>query len=102
MMVTALPKLSATTTGTPRKRRMASVLDAVLESVKTPPPTSAEASGGKIEDAREMVTTSTSSAHAEAGPLETTLENLVEESLPEKPSTPAPEAPSRSDLNCST
>jgi hypothetical protein len=30
MMVTALPKLSATTTGTSRKRRMASVLDAIL------------------------------------------------------------------------
>jgi hypothetical protein len=34
MLVTALPKLSATTTGTPMKTRMASVLDVVLESVK--------------------------------------------------------------------
>jgi hypothetical protein len=99
MMVTALPKLSVTTTGTPTKRRMASVLDAVLEYVKMSPPTSAEAYGGKIEDAREVVTTSTSSAHAKAGPSESTQENLVEESLPEKPSAPAPEAPSNSDLN---
>jgi hypothetical protein len=53
--VTTLPKLSATSTATPRKRRMASVLDTVLESMKTPPPTFAEASGGKIEDAREVV-----------------------------------------------
>jgi hypothetical protein len=68
MMVIALSKLSATTTGTPRKRRMASVLDAVLESVKTSPPTFAKTSGSKIEDAREMVTASNSFAHAEAGP----------------------------------
>ena len=74
-------------------------MDVVLESMNTPPPTSAEASGGKIEDAREVVTTSTSSAHAETGPLETVPENLVEESLPEKPSTCAPAAPSKSDLN---
>jgi hypothetical protein len=74
-------------------------LDVVLESMNTPPPTSAEASGGKIEDAREVVTASTSSAHAETGPLETVPENLVEESLPEKPSAPAPKAPSKSDLN---
>jgi hypothetical protein len=45
--VTALPKLSPTATTTPRKRRMASVLDAVLESMKTP--ASAEASGGKLK-----------------------------------------------------
>jgi hypothetical protein len=57
VLVTVLPKLSATATTTPRKRRMASVLDAVLESVKTPTLASAEASGNKIEDAREVVTT---------------------------------------------
>ena len=49
MMVTSLPKLSAATTTTPRKRRMASVLDALLESVKTPPPTFAKASGEKLK-----------------------------------------------------
>jgi hypothetical protein len=75
MMVTALPKLSATT-GTPRKSRMASVLEAILESVKTSPPSSAD----KIEDAIEMITSSTS-AHAEAGPSKTTPENLVREPL---------------------
>jgi hypothetical protein len=82
MMMTALPKLS-TTTGTLRKRRMASVLDAVLESVKTSPPSSAKASSGKIEDATEMITVSTS-AHAKAGLSETAPENLAEKSLPEK------------------
>jgi hypothetical protein len=65
--VTELPKLSATATTTLRKRRMASVLDAILESVKTPTLASTEASGEKIEDAREAVTASASSVHAEAG-----------------------------------
>jgi hypothetical protein len=64
MKVTVLPKLPATT-GTPRKRRMASVLEAVLETMKMPPP-STEASGSKTEDVAEMITASTS-AHAEAG-----------------------------------
>jgi hypothetical protein len=99
VLVTALPKLSATAT-TLRKRRMASVLDAILVSVKTPPPASAEASGGKIEDAREVVTASISSVHAKAGPSEAAPEKLVEDSLPEKPTTPAPKAPPYGDLNC--
>jgi hypothetical protein len=34
VLVTVLPKLSFTATATPRKRRMASVLDVVLESMK--------------------------------------------------------------------
>jgi hypothetical protein len=55
MLVTALPKLSVTTTTTPRNRRMASVLDVVLESVKTPPPNSAEAPGVKNEDANKKI-----------------------------------------------
>jgi hypothetical protein len=48
---------------------MASVLEAFLESVKTPPSSSVEASSSKIEDVSEMITTSTS-AHAEVGPSE--------------------------------
>jgi hypothetical protein len=99
VLVTALPKLTATATATPRKRRMASVLEVVLESVKMPPPASAEASGGKIGDAREVATTSISFVHAEAGPSEAVLEKLVGESLLEKPTTPAPEAPPQGDLN---
>jgi hypothetical protein len=74
MMVTTLPKVSVAT-GTPRKRRMASVLG----SAKTPPP-SAEVSGSKTEDVTKMITASTST-HAEAGPLDTAPENLAEESL---------------------
>jgi hypothetical protein len=47
--------LSTTTTTTPRKRRMASVLDAVLESMKMPTPATAEVSGKKIGDTRKVV-----------------------------------------------
>jgi hypothetical protein len=97
MKVAVLSKLSVTTR-TPRKRRMASVLEAVLESAKTPPPSFAEASGSKIEDVREMITASTS-AHAEAIPSEAVLENLTEESLPEEPLAPVPEASSQGDLD---
>jgi hypothetical protein len=85
--VTELPKLSTTATTTPRKRRMASVLDAVLESMKTPTPASTEASSEKIKDIREVVTASASSIHVEAGPSRAVPIELVEESLPEKPST---------------
>ena len=35
------------TTGTPKKRRMTSILEAILESVKMPPSSSAEDSGSK-------------------------------------------------------
>ena len=62
-----LPKPSTTMATTPRKRRMASVLDGVMESLKTATPTSAEASSEEIKDTREVVTTSTASIHAEAG-----------------------------------
>jgi hypothetical protein len=34
---------------------MARVLEAILESVKTPPPSSAEASGSKTEDVPKMI-----------------------------------------------
>jgi hypothetical protein len=96
MKVTILPKLP-TTTGTPRKRRMASILEAVLESVKTPP-SSVEASRSKTKEVPKMITASTS-PHAEAGPSEAIPENRTEENLPEKPSAPAPEAPSQDDLD---
>jgi hypothetical protein len=97
MMVTALPKLSVTK-GTLRKRRMARVLEAVLESMKTLPPSSIEASSVKTEDATVMITASTS-AHAEAGPSKTTPEDLAEESLRGKASAIAPETTSKIDLN---
>jgi hypothetical protein len=77
---------------------MASVLEAVIESVKTPPPSFAKASGSKTEDVSEMISANTS-AHAEVGPSEDVPENLAEKSLLEIPLAPTPEAPSSSDLN---
>jgi hypothetical protein len=72
---------------------MASVLDAVLKSTKSPTPACVEASNEKIEDAREVATASASSIHVEVGPSEAALVELVEESLLEKPTSPVPKAP---------
>jgi hypothetical protein len=96
--VTGLPKPSSTTTATPRKRRMASILDAVLEFVKALVYVSAEASGETSGDAKEATTASTTNVLAEAGPSEAAPIGLVEESAPEKSKSPAPEAPPQGDL----
>jgi hypothetical protein len=85
-------------TGTPRKRRMASVLEAVLESARTPPSSSPKASGSKIKEAPN-ISTASASAHAEAGSSEILPEKPTKESLPDEPSAPAPEAPSQGDLD---
>jgi hypothetical protein len=94
--VTELLKLtsSATTIITPKKRRMTRILDAILKSTAY-----AEASDEKIEDVREVVAASASSIHVEAGPSGAALVELVKESLPKKPTSPAPEAPHQGDLD---
>jgi hypothetical protein len=97
-VVAELPNLSTTATMTLRKRRITSVLDAVLKLMKTPTPASAEASIKKIGDARKVVTASAASAHVEAGPLGATPVRLMEESLLEKSTSTAPEAPPHGDL----
>jgi hypothetical protein len=96
--VIGLSNPSSITIATPRKRRMASVLDVVLESVKAPVPASAEATGEKSEVAREAITASTANVLAEARPSKAAPIGLVEESVPEKSKSPAPEAPSHGDL----
>jgi hypothetical protein len=87
---------------TPRKRRMASMLDAILESVKTSAPASAEALSVQTKDARKTTVASIANACAKAGPSEapaearpseTALIALEKESVPEKPKSPAPKAP---------
>jgi hypothetical protein len=98
-IVIGLPKLSTTATTTPRKRRMASVLDAVLQSTKLPAPTTTEFIDDKIEDASKVVNASASPVHVEAGPSGAAPVKLVKENLPEKPTSPAPDAPSQGDLN---
>jgi hypothetical protein len=77
---------------------MTSVLDVVLESVKAPTPASAKTSGEKSEDTKEVTAASTGTALAEAEPSKVASVRLVEESLPGKSSSPAPEAPLHSDL----
>jgi hypothetical protein len=78
---------------------MASVLDVVLKSTKTPTFTSAEASNEKIEDVKEVAAASASSIHIEAGPSGAMPAELVKESLPEKPTSPVSEASTQSDLD---
>jgi hypothetical protein len=96
--ITGLSKPSSTTTATPRKRRMASVLEVVLESMKVPVRASAEASGEKSEDTREVITANTTNVLAEAGPSKAAPIGLMEESVSEKSTSLAPEAPPHGDL----
>jgi hypothetical protein len=66
---TGLLKLTTAATMTPKKRRMASVLDAVLKSTKIPTPASTEAPEDKAKDLREVPTASASPTHIEAETL---------------------------------
>jgi hypothetical protein len=97
-----LPKPSSVPAVTPRKSRMASVLETVLESVKTSAPSTAKALNAQTKDARKTVVASVANAPAEAGPSEahakarpseTTPIALEKESVPEKSKSPTPEAP---------
>jgi hypothetical protein len=90
---TELSKPSSVSKATPRKRRMASVLDAVLESVKTLAPASPEAPSKQIKDAREAAATSAANAPVEAGPSEIAPIALMENSAPEKSKSPALRVP---------
>jgi hypothetical protein len=83
---------------TPKKRRMASVLDVVLKSTKTPTPASTETPKDKVEDLREVSTASASPTYIEAKTLGAKPTKLAKEGLHEKPTLPAPEAPSQVDL----
>jgi hypothetical protein len=97
-----LLKPSSIPAATPRKRRMASVLDAVLESIKTSAPTSAEALSTQAKDSRKTGDASMAHTLVEVGPLEAPTEvipsetipiTLEKESVPEKSKSLAPEAP---------
>jgi hypothetical protein len=72
---------------------MASILDAVLEFVKAPVSACTEATGENFEAAREAIDASTTNILVEARPSKDAPIGLVEESVPEKPKSPAPEAP---------
>jgi hypothetical protein len=99
-----LPKPSNIPAVTLRKRRMASVLDVVMESVKTSTPASTEASSTQAKDLRETADANIIHTPAEAGPSENSAEakpsetaavTLEKESVSEKFKSPAPEAPVR-------
>lgn len=96
------PKPSSIPAATPRKRRMASVLDVVLESIKTSAPASTKALRMRAKDSRKTGDASMAHTLAEAGPSEAPAEarpsktapiTLEKESVPEKSKSPAPEAP---------
>jgi hypothetical protein len=101
---TDLPKPSSIPATTPRKRRMASVLDAVMESVKTSTPASAEApstegkaskKSGEADMVQTISETGPSEVPAEARPSESAPIILEKEGASEKPKSLAPEAPAK-------
>jgi hypothetical protein len=65
-----LPKPSSIPAASPRKRRMTSVLDAVMESVKTSTPASAEALGTEAKVSRKNDDASMVQTITETGPTE--------------------------------
>jgi hypothetical protein len=74
-----LPKVSKTPAITPKRRRMASVLDAVLEFTRAPTPASA----------KEPVEATTTRVEAEAGPsapIETGPIETIEQNTEQRPS----------------
>jgi hypothetical protein len=86
---------------TPRKRRMASMLDVVMESMKASTPASAEVPSSEGEILKKSDETGTAYAVSEAGPsvfaearpLETAPLILEKEGASEKSKSPVPEAP---------
>jgi hypothetical protein len=96
-----LPKALRIPATTLRKRRMASVLDAVMESMKASTPASVEVPSSESEILKKSDETSTTQAVSEAGPsvfvearpLETAPLILEKEGAPEKSKSFAPEAP---------
>jgi hypothetical protein len=97
--MTGLSKIAAPPVATPRKgRRMASILDDVLKSLKVSTPASTKVSEDKIEELGEVAAASISPACAEAGPSKTKPVEQVKENLTEKLTLPIPEASSHGDF----
>jgi hypothetical protein len=100
---TASPKVSNIPTTTPSKRRMASVLDAVMESVKisTPASTKAPQTEAKVSKKSDeagmaqIISEAGPSVSAKARPSEIEPLILEKEGTPEKFKSPAPGAPTK-------
>jgi hypothetical protein len=99
---TELPKPSRIPATTRRRRRMASMLDAVMEYVKTSTPASTEAPSTEGEISKKSDEAGMAQTVFEIGPPEVTTEARPSESAPmnlekgsasEKSKSPAPEAP---------
>jgi hypothetical protein len=101
-----LPKVQKASAATPKRRRMANVLDAVLETTKalSPAPTKKIAKAAKAQAEAETgqaeAEATKTQAEAEAGPSALVAakpaapqEKTAEQIGPEKIETPAPEAP---------
>jgi hypothetical protein len=95
---TELPRALKIPAATPRRRRMASVLNTVMESVKVQTPASAPDTRGKAlkkfgEDCMAQATSEAGpSAPAEACPPGATPVPVEKESVPDKLKSPGPEA----------
>jgi hypothetical protein len=84
-----LPKVSKIPTTTPKRRRMASILDAVMESTKALTPASAEAPNTEGEIVKRSAEAGTTQAEVEAGPsapAEARPSEAVEEGAEARPS----------------
>jgi hypothetical protein len=101
---TELPKSSSIPATSPRKRRMASVLDVVMESVKTSTPASAEAPSTEAKVSKKSDEAGMVQTISEAGPSEVLIEARPSESAPiilekegvsKKSKSPALEAPTK-------
>jgi hypothetical protein len=98
---TELPKPSRIPATTPRKRRTASMLDAIIESVKTSTPASAEASSTEGEISKksgeagltQTISKAGPSVSAEVRPSKIAPLILEKEGALEKYKSPAPGAP---------
>jgi hypothetical protein len=98
---TELPKVSNIPATTPRKRRMASVMDDVMESVKTSTPASAEAPRTEAKVSKksdkigiaQTISEAGPSVSAKARPSEIAPLILEKEDAPEKSRSPTPGAP---------
>jgi hypothetical protein len=97
---TELPKASKIPAVTPRRRRMASVLDAVMESIKVQTPGSARDTVGEaLKESDEAGTSEAKpSSPTEARPLGAAPLIEEKENAPEKLKSPAPEAPAEEHL----
>jgi uncharacterized membrane protein len=101
--ITELPKASRIPSTIPRKRRMASVLDTVVEYVKTSTPASAEACSTEGEILKkydeaimaQTVSQAVPSVSSEARPSGMATPILEKESATEKSKSPVLEAPAK-------